>query len=318
MPQSIDTKLTDTNSSRAAMPLWLVYSLLALLGFGVWGLFSTAASKRLSPWQVQVFSTFGMVPVAATAAFAKGLLKGKNLRRGIGWALFTGAGTAVANVALFTALSRGAEASIIFPLTGIFPLVTILIAWVFLRERVGRFQKGGIGMALVAILLFSMVESGGSEASDINHSLQRWIWMGLSLICLLGWGVTGVTQKLATQDISNGLSMASYVVANLVVAVVIALAHPLAWSIGWSAWALCLAVGLCFGLGTLFLFAAYPAGGKVSTVSTLGSLYPAITVVFAIPLFGERVSLLKGVGIVMALAAGVVLSRDSSAPAPSS
>ncbi|MCI0423208.1 MAG: EamA family transporter, partial [Acidobacteria bacterium] len=87
--------------------------------------------------------------------------------------------------------------------------------------------------------------------------------------------------------------------------------------IGWPAWALCLAVGVCFGLGTLFLFAAYPAGGKVSIVSTLGSLYPAITVVFAVPLFGERVTLLKGIGIVLALAAGVVLSRDSSAPAPS-
>ncbi|MCI0625331.1 MAG: DMT family transporter [Acidobacteria bacterium] len=299
------------------MPLWLVYSLLAVLGFGVWGLFSTVASQRLSPWQVQVFSTFGMVPVAAAAAFAKDFMKGNNLRRGSGWALFTGVGTAVANVALFTALSRGAEASIIFPLTGMFPLVTIFVAWVFLRERVGRFQKIGIGMALVAILLFSMVDSGGSEPGDIDHSLQRWIWMGLSVICLLGWGVTGVTQKLATRDISNGLSIVVYVVANLVVAAVITIVHPLEWSIGWPAWALCLAVGVCFGLGTLFLFAAYPAGGKVSIVSTLGSLYPAITVVFAVPLFGERVTLLKGIGIVLALAAGVVLSRDSSAPAPS-
>jgi drug/metabolite transporter (DMT)-like permease len=195
MPQSIDTKLMDLNSSRAAMPLWLVYSLLAVLGFGVWGLFSTAASKRLSPWQVQVFSTLGMVPVAAGAAFAKDFLEGNNLRRGSGWAFFTGAGTAVANVALFTALNTGAEASVIFPLTGMFPLVTISIAWFFLHERVDRLQKVGIGIALVALVLFSMVDSGSSEVGGSNDGFRRWIWMGLSLICLLGWGVTGVTQK---------------------------------------------------------------------------------------------------------------------------
>jgi len=299
------------------MPLWLVYSLLAVLGFGVWGLFSAAASKRLSPWQVQVFSTLGMVPVAVAAAFTKDFLVGKDLRRGSGWAFFTGAGTAVANVALFTALNTGAEASVIFPLTGMFPLITISIAWVFLHERVGRFQKAGIGIALAAILLFSIVDTGGLEAGGSNDGFRRSTWMGLSLICLVGWGVTGVTQKLATRYISNGLSIVVYVVANLVVGVVVTLVHPLVWSIGWSAWALCLAVGVCFGLGTLFLFAAYPAGGKVSIVSTLGSLYPAITVVVAVPLFGERVTPLKLTGIVLALVAGVVLSRESSADATS-
>jgi drug/metabolite transporter (DMT)-like permease len=314
MAESIDTKLMATNPSRAVIPLWLVYSLLAVLGFGVWGLLSTAASKQLSPWQVQVFSTLGMVPVAVAAAFGQNFLEGSNFRRGCGWAFFTGAGSVVANVALFTALNTGMEASVIFPLTGMYPVFTILIAWIFLRERVARPQKLGIGMALVAILLFSIVDSGGSEAGgNTHHGFRQLIWIGLSILCLLGWGVTGVTQKLATQYISNGLSIVGYVVANLVAAVLISLLHPLVWNIGWSTWLLCLSVGVSFSLATLFLFAAYPAGGKVSIVSVLTSLYPAITVVFAVPLFGERVTLLRGIGIGLALAAGVVLSHDRSA-----
>ena len=300
------------------MPLWLVYSLLSVLGFGGWALLSTAASKQLSPWQVQVFSTVGMVPVAAAAAFAKDFLAGSNLSRGTAWAFFTGAASAVSNVALFTALNSGIDASVVFPLTGMYPLVTILIAWLFLRERVGRFQKLGIGIALIAILLFSIVDGGGSEAGgNIHDRFRQLVWIGLAMLCLLGWGVTGVTQKLATRYISNALSIFAYVFANLVVGASICLARPLVWNIGWSAWLVCLVAGVSFSLGTLLLFAAYPAGGKVSIVSVLTSLYPAITVVVAVPLFGERVTLLKAVGIALALVAGVLLSRESSLDATS-
>lgn len=306
--------MSDTPLTIGKIPLWLVYGLLATFSFGVWGLLSTIASRNLSPWHVQVISTFGMVPVAIVSALSKDFLSGTNLWRGLGWGLFTGAGTAAANVALFTALSRGAEASVIFPLTGMFPVISIFTAWLVLGERVGRAQKVGIAMALVAILLFNLVTDAAPDAAAVSSvSAPPSSWMGLALVCLVGWGVTGVTQKLAVRDISNGLAMVSFVVANLMITLLVVLAQPIDWNVPLQVWALCLAVGICFGLGTLFLFAAYPAGGKVTIVSVLGALYPAITVAFAVPVLGERIGGLKGCGIVLALAAAVVLSWEDTA-----
>ncbi|MGQ0636490.1 MAG: DMT family transporter [Planctomycetaceae bacterium] len=305
------SRTIDTPGRRAPVPLWLVYCLLAVCAFAAWGLLSTAASRRLSAWEVQVFSTFGLVPVAIAAALSPGLWTGSNRRRGIAWAFLTGAGTAVANIALFAALGQGAEASIIFPLTGMYPLVTILVAAVLLRERVSGVQKVGLGLAMLAILLFSQADDAPQTVASAGAAPMRAVWMMLSVVCLLGWGLTGVTLKLATRDISPTLSIVCFVAANLLIVPAIGLPYALNWGAGWWPWVLCLLVGATFGLASLLIFAAYPAGGKVSVVTTLTALYPAITVIFAVPLFGERVTLVKSLGIVLALAAGVMLSRES-------
>jgi drug/metabolite transporter (DMT)-like permease len=293
------------------MPLWLAYCLLAVLIFGVWGIVTTAASQRLSPWQVQVFSTIGMLPVAIAACFTRDAFVSSHLWRGVFWAFCTGMANAVANVALFTALNYGAEASVIFPLTSMYPVVTILVARIALAERFTPAQHAGICLTLVAILLFSMVESPDSTAGD-GASSGSAVWFALSFVCLLGWGISGVTQKLATRDISNGLSIAAFIAANVPIAAAVAAVHPLNWHVGSTAWALSLASGVSLGLSSLLLFASFAAGGKAGIVTALGALYPAITVMLAVPLFGDRITPLKGVGIVVALVAGVLLSRERS------
>jgi uncharacterized membrane protein len=41
-------------------------------------------------------------------------------------------------------------------LTALYPGVTVLLAWLFLKERIGRYQAVGIGAALVAIVLMTV------------------------------------------------------------------------------------------------------------------------------------------------------------------
>lgn len=304
------------NTAEAGVPtwrrhLWLCYTLAAMMGFGIWGLVSAAASRKLSPLQVQVLSTAGFLPVVAALGFFREPSAPSGRRgRGVTWAFVTGLGTAAANVALFAALGGGADASVVFPLTGMFPLVTLLLARVFLRERLSRPQAAGVVIALLAVLLFSLVE-GPAADGDRNRRLAGWVWGGLSMLALLGWGVTGVTQKLATRDISSALSMTLFVTGFVLVAAAIAVLHPVDWNVGAELWGLCLLIGFLFALSSFFLFAAYPAGGKVSVVSTLGALYPAVTVAGAVPLFGERISAVKALAILLALVAGVALSRGS-------
>jgi transporter family protein len=71
---------------------------------------------------------------------------------------------------------------------------------------------------------------------------------------------------------------------------------------GWSATA-----GLINFVGFLTFFAAVEKG-KVSTVITLSSLYPVITILLSVVLLHERISRREGIGIVLALAAGWLLA----------
>ncbi len=63
------------------------------------------------------------------------------------------------------------------------------------------------------------------------------------------------------------------------------------------------------GAGSLTLFAAY-RHGKVSIVTPFSQLFPVITVLVAVPVYHETIDLLRRIGIVAALGAGVILSVE--------
>jgi len=67
------------------------------------------------------------------------------------------------------------------------------------------------------------------------------------------------------------------------------------------------------GAGNLTLFAAY-RHGKASIVTPFSQLYPIITVLVAVPLYREPIDLLRGIGIVAALGAGLILSIEKTEP----
>ena len=68
---------------------------------------------------------------------------------------------------LFTALEKGAKASIAVPLTALNPIVTILLALAFLAEKLTTVQSVGVLMAIAAGVLISYeTEGGGSKIEE--------------------------------------------------------------------------------------------------------------------------------------------------------
>ncbi len=65
--------------------------------------------------------------------------------------------------------------------------------------------------------------------------------------------------------------------------------------------------GLCGLSGTLFFFAA-ARQGKISVVASFTALYPLVTILLAVLLLGESLSLRQGIGMVLALIAISLLS----------
>jgi bacterial/archaeal transporter family protein len=81
---------------------------------------------------------------------------GPQRRAGIAWAFVTGILGGAGNIAFFHALGSGGKVSIVAPATALFPVVTVILAVTFLRERISKQQVAGFALALVAIYLLSM------------------------------------------------------------------------------------------------------------------------------------------------------------------
>ena len=137
------------------------------------------------------------------------------------------------------------------------------------------------------------------------------LWLLFALITLLFWGTTGVTQKLSTNAISTELSFLWFVVAFLPIALVIVLAVPLDWHIKTRVYCLAVVGGALNGLGALTSFKALESGGKASIVIPLCYLYPLVTIFLALILLHERVTRTEIAGIVLALVAAILLSREA-------
>jgi len=276
--------------------------------FGVWGFVSTVITKEVAPLTVQVLSTIGLLPVALILGFSQNLRKGTNFGAGIAVATLTGVLGGSGNVALYKALQIGGEGSAIVPITGMYPLVTVILARFLLKERLNRVQTLGIGLALVAIYLFSPRESLGATLSWRSAFS---VWMLYSLLALFLFGVACITMKFATRHISDELSTIFYTLGYIILAIVIIAAGSVEWNVSLKNWGLGILVGLLMNGATLTLFVAY-RWGKASIVTPLTALYPLITVVLAGLILKERFDIIKMVAICLALMAGLALSIESS------
>jgi len=137
---------------------WLVYSLVTILLWGAWGAVFKVASSGVDANTNQIFFTVGLLPlmlVLFPAAARHGAV-GPQRHSGIAWAFVTGILGGAGNIAFFRALQSGGKVSIVAPATALFPIVTVILAVTFLRERISKQQIIGFALALVAIYLLSM------------------------------------------------------------------------------------------------------------------------------------------------------------------
>ena len=138
---------------------WLFWSLVTIVLWGTWGLVSKVASGGMDAYVNQLLYTAGLAPLLAFAAWTvqRPSAQQKHEDRGVGvfWAFLTGILGGVGNIFFFQAMVSGGKASVVAPVTALFPMITVLLALIFLRERLGRRQWIGLGLAFIAIYLLS-------------------------------------------------------------------------------------------------------------------------------------------------------------------
>src|SRR5207245_5149968 len=133
-------------------------------------------------------------------------------------------------------------------------------------------------------------------------------WMWFAAIALVFWGITGVTQKLATNRISSELSFIWFSYAMIAISTILAMIVPIHWHLRSVIVAAAVVGGTLNGLGALTSFTALESGGKTSVGIALISLYPLVTVAFAVIFLHESLTLAQGLGVGLAIVAAILLS----------
>ncbi len=282
------------------MPRWLLYTLATMLLWGGWGVLLKPLSSSLSTWQVQMYSIAGTLPVLAFLAFSRRLRGGPSPRRGFVEAFIGGVIGSAGNIGCCEALAVGGKAATVIPLTALYPLVTIVLGLVVLRERLSAIQAAGIAASVAATACFNSPGDG------------PWIspWLLVALVAIVLWGVSGLIQKLATLHASSELSTLAFMAGFIPLSIIIPFVEPPVTGLSGGTWLILFLYGFLFALGNLTVIFAYGSGGKAAIVTPLAGSYSLVTVPLAVAFLGERVTGREWAGIVLALLAVAMLGRE--------
>ncbi len=133
---------------------WIFWSLIGLILWGFWGYTSKLAANNIEWRQLTFFFALGVI---LSALILNTILMGSfsiALNKGSFYALVSGIACLLGVAAVYIALEKG-KASLVIPFTALYPLITILLSAILLKEKITLMQGFGIIFAIAAIILMS-------------------------------------------------------------------------------------------------------------------------------------------------------------------
>jgi len=153
-----------------------MFSGLAIIMWGVWGFFGKLALERdMTPTTIFLAEVFMSTVFSIPILFM--ILRKKNAYLPhVSWNIFgliSGAGLALGLLFYYMALEKG-QVSIVVPLTSIYPIVSVILSYVILKENLSILQWIGAFLIVTgAVLLLSgpigmvsQVENGGNGTAS--------------------------------------------------------------------------------------------------------------------------------------------------------
>lgn len=142
--------LQDTLRAR-----WFWYSMLCVLCWGGWALLSKLGSREIPPETMQFLFTIGALPICMALLIGR-RFKMEKSPKGIFYAVLNGVLAGVGGLALFAAYRTNGNTSLITSATALYPVITVLLAVMVLRERFRPVQVVGLVCAVIAFVIFSL------------------------------------------------------------------------------------------------------------------------------------------------------------------
>jgi drug/metabolite transporter (DMT)-like permease len=272
---------------------WLAYAVLTTALWGVWGAFIEVPEKAGFPatlgYAVWALTT---IPCALFGLRIAGWSLDRDRRSvllgcGVG---FLGAG---GQLILFEALRLG-PAYLIFPVISLYPMLTVLLSVILLRERGSRRTWAGIILAAPALVMLSyqppsLTTAGGSH------------WLILCLLVFAMWGVQAYLMKFANQTM-RAESIFFYMSATSLLLVPIALAmttFSAAINWGWTGAQSAAGIQILNSIGALCLVYAMRYG-KAIIVAPMTAMAPVLTIIISLVMYHTVPGTVLVTGMVLA------------------
>jgi drug/metabolite transporter (DMT)-like permease len=289
---------------------WLLYAVLTTVFWGIWGALIELPEKAGFP------ATLGYSVWAITMIFpAIAALKI------IGWKLeydrrsiilgciigFTGAG---GQLVLFQALRTG-PAYLVFPFISLSPVITVILALIFLKEKASKRGWTGIIMALLAIPLLSYQSPQNSAASGYT-------WIILSLVVFFAWGLQAYVMRFANQTMKAESIFFYMTVTGIILIPFAVMMTDFSVVINWGLSGMWLAgiVQLLNAVGALMIVYAFRYGKAIIVSPLTNAVAPVITIIISLSIYRVIPNPVILTGMFLALAAILLMTIDDPAEVP--
>ena len=281
--------------------LWLIYAIITTVFWGIWGAFIEIPEKAGFPATLgYVVWSLTMIPCALVALKIINW-KPETDKRSVFLGLSVGILGAGGQLILFEALREG-PAYVVFPLISLFPVLTIILSVVFLKEHTNKKHWIGITLAIVAAVFLANPKLSGNENAG-----RSWLW--LSVIVFIMWGLQAYIMKFSNSTMkAESIFMYMAIGALLLTPFAIWMtdfSRPINW--GFKGPYLAFSIQILNSIGALTLVYALRYG-KAIIVVPLSGLSPVITIVISLIMYAVMPGTVLLIGLIMATVAIGLLS----------
>lgn len=277
--------------------LWLLYAFITTSFWGLWGALTELPEKAGFPATLG-YSVWALTMIPP-ALIALNVIHWKleHDSRSILYGMIIGLLGAGGQLILFQALRMG-PAYLVFPFISLSPIVTILLSYVFLRERATKRGWLGIVIALLAIPLLSYQDPGNSVTSG-------YLWIILALLVFLAWGIQAYFMKFANATM-KAESIFFYMMISGLLVIPFAIwmtdfNQPINY--GFKGPYLAAVIQILNSIGALCLVYAFRYGKAIIVSPMTNAIAPVITVIISLAIYKVIPHYIIISGMVLALLA---------------
>jgi drug/metabolite transporter (DMT)-like permease len=279
--------------------LWLIFAIVTTSFWGLWGAIIEIPEKAGFPATLG-YSVWAltMIPPAMVALY---IIKWKleyNARSIFLGAVigFLGAG---GQLILFQALRMG-PAYLVFPFISLSPVITILLSYWILKERASTRGWIGIILALLAIPLISYQPPN-------NAGTSGFLWIILSLLVFLAWGIQAYVMKFANQTMKiTGILLIPFAL------IMTDFSQPINW--GFKGPYLAAMIQILNSIGALCLVYAFRFGKAIIVSPLTNAGAPVITIIISLIIYMVVPPRVTIAGMVLAVIAAFLMAIESEEP----
>lgn len=270
-------------------------ALSSALAYGTADFIGGVTSRRLSSWHVVlVAQTAGALVMLGVGV----MLPGSPATPDFAWALLAGVGSATGSIFLFRGLARG-RMGVVAPISAVGAAALPVLAGVALGERPSWLAWVGVLAALPGIWLVSR-ETTPDRPARTRGALVH------GAIAGAGFGILFIALAQISDD-AGPLPLAANQLIGAILTLIAAMSLRQAWRpsrtvVGWGS-----ASGVLGASGTLAFMVATETT-SLGIAGVLASLYPAITVLLATIVLGERIDTGQRAGIAICTLAVATLA----------